>query len=229
MNMNARILVVDDEADLLELLSLNLGKEGYVVDTARSGAEAMSILSTNRPDLILLDIMLDDISGVKLTGQLKNTPETAGIPIILLTAKDSETDVVVGLSVGADDYVTKPFSTPVLAARIEAVLRRAYAADDAISDIISAGPVKIIPSRRQVLVEGQSVDLTGGEYDILVALIQAGGAILSRPELKAALGPEATGQKERIVDVHVASLRKKLGPAKKIVKTIHRQGYRIAT
>ena len=220
--MSARILIVDDEKDLLEILSMNLSSAGFVVRTAASGAEAMSAIRTDRPDLILLDVMLGDISGVKLAGKLKNTPQTAGIPIIMLTAKDSETDMIVGLSMGADDYVTKPFSTAVLVARIEAVLRRGSAE----SDILTAGPVRIVPASRQVLAEGKAVELTGGEYNILLALVEAGGSILSRDELKGISGA-GRGDSERIVDVHIAALRKKLGPAKGIVKTIHGQGYRI--
>ena len=224
--MSARILVVDDEKDLLEILSMNLSTAGYVVRTAASGAEGMSAIRTDRPDLILLDVMLGDISGVKLAGKLKNTPETAGIPIIMLTAKDSETDVIVGLSMGADDYITKPFSTAVLVARIEAVLRRGSAEDDSLREILAIGPVSIIPASREVLVEGKAVELTGGEYDILLALVEAGGSVLSRDELKGVSGA-GRSDSERIVDVHIAALRKKLGPAKGIVKTIHGRGYRI--
>lgn len=226
--MNAKILIVDDEKDLLELLSMNLGAEGFIITTAEDAAQALAAVRTNRPDLILLDIMLPDTSGIKLTGKLKNTPETANIPIILLTAKDKETDVIVGLSVGADDYVTKPFSNSVLVARIEAVLRRAYPADEDVREILAAGPVIILPSAREVRVHGQPVELTGGEYGILVALIEAGGNILSRDQLKSALGEEAKGEKARIIDVHIASLRKKLGPARTIIKTVHSRGYRIA-
>ena len=224
--MSARILVVDDEKDLLEILSMNLSTAGYVVRTAASGAEAMSVIRTDRPDLILLDVMLGDISGVKLAGKLKNTPQTAGIPIIMLTAKDSETDVIVGLSMGADDYITKPFSTAVLIARIEAVLRRDSGEGDSLREILTAGPVRIVPASREVLVEGRAVELTGAEYAILLALAEAGGSILSRDELKGISGA-GRSDSERIVDVHIAALRKKLGPAKGIVKTIHGQGYRI--
>jgi len=226
--MTAKILIVDDERDLLELLRMNLGAEGYIITTAENAAQAMASIRTNKPHLILLDIMLPDTSGIQLTGKLKNTPATADIPIILLTAKDKETDVVVGLSVGADDYVTKPFSTSVLIARIEAVLRRAYPAEENVREILAAGPVTIIPAAREVRVHGEPIELTGGEYGILVALIEAGGKILSRSQLKTALGPEAQGAKVRIIDVHIASLRKKLGPARTIIKTIHSRGYRIA-
>ena len=136
--------------------------------------------------------------------------------------------MVVGLSVGADDYITKPFSTSVLVARIEAVLRRAYPDDEQVREILAAGPVTILPNAREVRVHGQPVELTGGEYSILVALIEAGGSILSRAQLKDALGSEAQGEKVRIIDVHIAALRKKLGQARNIIKTVHSRGYRIA-
>ncbi|MHC5059890.1 MAG: response regulator [Planctomycetota bacterium] len=226
--MNAKILVVDDEPDLLDLLSMNLGVEGYVVNTAQNAAGAMTAVRSNRPDLILLDIMLPDTSGINLTGKLKNTPDTANIPIILLTAKDKETDMVVGLSVGADDYITKPFSTSVLVARIEAVLRRAYPDNENARDVLAAGPITILPGAREVRVNGKVVDLTGGEFSILVALVEAGGDILSRGQLKTALGEEAKGEKARIIDVHIAALRKKIGAAKTVIKTVHSRGYRIA-
>lgn len=224
--MSAKILIVDDEKDLLELLGMNLAVEGYIVRTAESGAEALSSIRTDRPDLVLLDVMLGDISGIKLAGKLKNSPETAGIPIIMLTAKDSETDVIVGLSVGADDYVTKPFSTAVLVARIEAVLRRFNPEWDTLREILSVGPVRILPESQEVLIEGKSVELTAVEYKILLALIEAGGKILTREELKELSGASQS-EKDRIVDVHVASLRKKLGAARNVIKTVHRQGYRI--
>ncbi len=162
--MNAKILIVDDEKDLLELLSMNLGTEGYIINTAENAAQALAAVRTNRPDLILLDIMLPDTSGIKLTGKLKNTPNTANIPIILLTAKDKETDMVVGLSVGADDYITKPFSTSVLVARIEAVLRRAYPGDEGVREVLAAGRVEA----------GGRVVLANGLLDVL--LLQVGPA-----------------------------------------------------
>lgn len=225
--MNSKILVVDDETDLLELLDMNLSQEGFIVRTAASGADAMAMVRADKPELILLDIMLGDISGIQLTSKMKTDPETADIPIILLTAKDKDTDVVVGLSVGADDYITKPFSTPVLVARIEALLRRAQTIKNIDTQTLSIGPVKIVPSAREVIANGKSVDLTSGEYEILMALVKAAGSILSRKQLKEELGESAKGQRTRIVDVHVASIRKKLGLAKNIIKTVYARGYRI--
>lgn len=228
--MNATILIVDDEPDLLELLSMNLSMDGYEILTAATAAEALESIGKQRPDLVLLDVMLPDMSGIQLTGKIKNTPETATLPVILLTAKDKDTDIIVGLGVGADDYITKPFSNAVLIARIEAILRRPQAGGQDVKGSISAGAIKIIPSRRQALIEGRNIDLTGVEYNLLLALIEASGDILSREQLKAALDPLTKGQKDRVVDTHIATLRKKLGPAgRKMIKTIHGRGYRLSS
>jgi len=226
--MNAKVLVVDDQKDLLELLSMALTQEGYIVRTAAGGAEAIEAVAADKPDLILLDIMLGDTSGIKLTTRWKNDAQTAHIPIILLTAKDSESDIIVGLSVGADDYITKPFSTPVLLARMEAVLRRAYPPEpSAVREILSAGPVRLFPAGRQAFVQGSPVDLTGAEFNILLALIKAGGQVLSREALHGVMAPNADeAGNVRVVDVHVAALRKKLGKARHILKTVHGKGYR---
>jgi DNA-binding response OmpR family regulator len=224
--MGINILVVDDQPDLVELLQMNLEAAGFSVTTALSGAEAVSSIAASKPDLILLDVVLEDVSGVELAGKLKNQPGTSGIPIILLTARDSDTDVIVGLSVGADDYVTKPFSSAVLIARIENVLRRLKKIETSTKNVLSIGPVRIDLAARSVKVEGKLVDLTGSEFDILSSLMIAAGAILSREDLLNAIG-ERAGESTRIVDVHVAALRKKLGTARKIVKTIHGRGYRI--
>lgn len=222
--MNTKILIVDDEKDLLEIMSMNLEQQGFIVRTALSGTEAENMLLSEPPDLILMDVMLGDMSGINLTAKIKNNPETSGIPVIMLSAKDSETDVVVGLSVGADDYITKPFSTRILIARIEAVLKRSVGPSE---KTLVIGPLKLIPGARQVLVEGKNVDMTGAEFEIVQALVRAGGGIVSRADLMTILGSESQGQKERIVDVHVASIRKKLGLNKSLIKTVHGMGYRI--
>ena len=225
--MNVKILVVDDQKDLLELLSMALEQEGYVVQTAASGTEALSMIAAEKPDLILLDIILGDISGIKITTKLKHEAETSHIPIILLTAKDSETDIIVGLSVGADDYITKPFSTQVLLARMDAVLRRTYPESPTVKEILQAGPVRVFPSRRQVFAEGSPIDLTPAEFNILLSLVKAGGNILSREQLLAELGSSEENHSERVVDVHVAAMRKKLGKSRTIIKTVHGKGYQI--
>lgn len=226
--MNAKVLVVDDQKDLLELLNISLSQEGYQVLAAASGAEAIDILNREKPDLILLDILLGDTSGIKLTTRLKNQQETSAIPIILLTAKDTETDIIVGLSVGADDYITKPFSTKVLLARMEAVLRRSQPTQlEPVREILTAGSVRLFPSGRQVFVESQPVDLTPAEYEILAELIRAGGDIRTREQLIQIINSGDSVENERVVDVHVAAMRKKLGKARALVKTVHGKGYRI--
>jgi len=225
--MNAKILVVDDEKDLLELLKMALVQEGYAVRTACDATEALSIIKADRPDLILLDVLLPDISGIRLTTRLKNDAETAGIPIILLTAKDGETDIIVGLSVGADDYITKPFSMKVLLARMEVIIRRAYPEPGKVQQVLAAGPVRIFPSGRQVFVQGLAADMTEAEYLLLVALVEAQGQVLSRKKLIAKL--RSTGldaPSERLVDVHIAALRKKLGKNRTFIRTVHGLGYR---
>jgi len=227
--MNSKILVVDDQKDLLELLSTALQQEGYSVRTAASGAEALSMIAAEKPDLILLDIILGDISGIKITTQLKHETETSHIPIILLTAKDSETDIIVGLSVGADDYITKPFSTKVLLARIDAVLRRAYPDSSVVREILQAGSIRVFPSRRQVFAEGYPVELTPAEFTVLLSLVRAGGNILSRQQLLAEIGSSEEDCSERIVDVHIAALRKKLGRSRALIKTVHRKGYQVVS
>jgi DNA-binding response OmpR family regulator len=223
--MARKILVVDDEPDQLALLEMNLGQEGFLVCTAANAAEARTVVRKERPDLILLDVILPDTSGVNLAAELKHSPDTAGIPIIMLTAKDAETDMVVGLSVGADDYITKPFSTAVLLARIEAVLRRANEPPEVSRDALVAGPIKIITANRQVFVDDKPIELTGAEFTILAALLQAGGAVLSREQIMEQL--DSTGVGKRIIPVHISCLRKKLGPARKYIKTVHGAGYRI--
>lgn len=226
--MNSKILIVDDQRDLLELLSMTLEQEGYRVRTAASGAEAVAAVLQDKPDLILLDILLGDTTGIKLTTRWKNDAETAHIPIILLTAKDTETDIIVGLSVGADDYITKPFSTRVLLARMEAVLRRAYPEPTAVHEILSAGPIRLFLAGRQAFVEGAPIDLTSAEFNILLALVKAGGQILSREDMLNLMVPNpADSGNLRVVDVHVAALRKKLGKARNLLKTVHGKGYKV--
>jgi DNA-binding response OmpR family regulator len=224
-SMNAKILLVDDEPDLRELLKFNLEKEGYTVTTAANAAEAIESVKNSLPDLILLDVMLPDMAGTKLANHFKNNLATGTIPIIMLTAKDKEIDIVVGLSMGADDYVTKPFSTAVLIARIEAQLRKAAAVTQHEDDPLTAGQVKIIPAAQQVFVDSTPVELTLAEFKILCALVRARGAVLSREKLMGQFGsdPDVT---ERTIDVHIAALRKKLGTARTLIKTVHRLGYR---
>jgi two-component system, OmpR family, phosphate regulon response regulator PhoB len=227
--MTRKILIVDDEPELVALLEMSLGAEGYVISSAGTGAEALQKLAADRPDLVLMDVMLPDISGTRLTGQIKNDTRTSGIPVIMLTAKDSATDVIVGLNMGADDYVTKPFSTPVLAARIDAVLRRKVSQAAPTDDNLRAGKIDISVRSRQCRVEGRGVDLTPAEFTILVLLMRAGGDVVSLELLGESLGLGNGEAAERNIYVHISSLRKKLGDAKKAIKTVQGLGYRIDT
>ena len=227
--MQKRILIIDDEPELVALLEMSLGSEGYVIASAATGAEAMQKLQTEKPDLVLMDIMLPDISGTRLTGQIKSNPRTADLPVIMLTAKDSATDVIVGLNMGADDYVTKPFSTPVLAARIEAVLRRKAASSLATDESLRAGPVALDPRSHLCTVNGRGIDLTPTEFRILAALMEADGAVVQLHDLASALDMTNGETAERNIYVHVSSLRRKLGEARKAIKTVQKLGYRIDT
>jgi DNA-binding response OmpR family regulator len=227
--MSRKILIVDDEPELVALLDMSLGGQGYIISSAASGAEALQKLRAETPDLILMDVMLPDISGTRLTGQIKNNPQTAGVPIIMLTAKDSATDVIVGLNMGADDYVTKPFSTPVLAARIDTVLRRKAASHVPAEDGLTVGAISIRPQSRQCIVNGRSIDLTPAEFRILLLLMEAGGDVVKLEEMGEALRLGTGDTAERNIYVHISSLRRKLGDARKAIKTVQGLGYRIDT
>jgi DNA-binding response OmpR family regulator len=224
--MPKKILIVDDEPEMVALLEMS-GGEGYSITSAASGAQALEKLRTDRPDLVLMDVMLPDVSGTRLTGQIKSDPRTSAIPVIMLTAKDSATDVIVGLNMGADDYVTKPFSTPVLAARIDAVLRRKVASGTAAQAARAVGDIVVDVGRRQCTVRDRNIDLTPAEFKILNALVEAGGDVVKIEQLGCELGLETGDSAERNIYVHISSLRRKLGDAKKAIKTVQGLGYRI--
>ncbi|MCC6284940.1 MAG: response regulator transcription factor [Phycisphaerales bacterium] len=221
------ILVVDDEPDLLELLTLNLAASGYRVSTASRGRQALTSLQKERPDLVILDVMMPEMSGVEVTRRLRATPGLADLPVMLLTAKAEETDQLVGLSVGADDYITKPFSVKVLLARVAAMLRRSHAEGEAArpGDTLTFGPVTIDLSVHEVRAGGDRIDLTLTEFRVLAALVSAGGRVLGRASLiDKAIGPGITVT-ERTIDVHMTALRKKLGRASGIIQTVRGLGY----
>ncbi len=222
------VLVVDDEKDLVELIAYNLKRNGYDVLTANSGDAAVDIATRDRPGLILLDLMLPGLSGTEVARRLKAEPRTAAIPIIMLTAKSEETDVVVGLTLGADDYVTKPFSMKILLARLAGVLRRAEAATggtDEAAQVLRAGPVTIDSDKHEVTVDGEPVKLTLTEFKLLAALVGARGRVLTRDQLMdKAMGADVMVT-DRAIDVHVTAIRKKLGTANWLVRTVRGVGY----
>jgi DNA-binding response OmpR family regulator len=224
MNSGKSILIVEDESDLLDVLSYHLQREGYTCRRARDGEAALAEVQRALPDLIVLDRMLPKRSGDEVISRLRRDPHTAGLPILMLTAKAEDADELVGFALGADDYVRKPFSVKLLLARVTALLRRDRAARQA-HEVQSSGPVMLDHARHEVTVEGQPTALTATEFRILATLMAAGGRVLSRTQLiDAALG-ENVAVTDRTVDVHVAALRKKLGGAGRCVQTVRGVGY----
>ena len=223
-----RILVVDDEQDLLDLITYNLQRNGYDVVSAQNGNDVMDLAARENPDLILLDLMLPGSDGTEVARRLKADPRTANIPLVMLTAKGEETDVVVGLTLGADDYITKPFSMKILLARLAVVLRRAdppLVPSDTQS--LRAGPLSIDTSRHEAAVNGEAMKLTLTEFKLLTALVQARGRVLTRDQLMdKAMGTDVFVT-DRAIDVHVTAIRKKLGPASYLIHTVRGVGYRL--
>lgn len=223
-----RILIVDDEEDILKLLEYNLSKEGYGVSRAVTGEEALVKAKTEQPDLVILDLMLPGIGGLDVYRALRANPATDKIPIVMLTAKGEETDIVTGLELGADDYITKPFSPKVLVARVRAVLRRNMTATTDDTDKIEIHGIIIDPGKHVVKVDNVPIDLTLTEFKILHFLARRPGWVFTRYQLVEASRGEDADVTDRSVDVHIASLRKKLGPAGKYVETVRGVGYRLA-
>jgi len=226
MARRKRILVVDDERDLVELIGMNLQRNGYEVITAHDGPTGLDIARKQRPDMLILDVMMPGLSGRDVTMALKGDPDTSGIPILMLTAKTEETDVIVGLSMGADDYVTKPFSMKVLMARVAAVLRRKQAIEPA-QPLLAAGPVVIDQSKHEVTVAGRPINLTPTEFKLITAIFSARGRVLSRDQLMdKAMGADVFVT-DRAIDVHITAVRKKLGEYAWMVHTVRGVGYRL--
>lgn len=219
------ILIVDDEEDVLELVRYNLDKNGYRIETATTGEDALAKARAKLPDLIILDLMLPGIDGLEVCKKLKSDTKTQNIPIIMLTAKGEETDIVAGLELGADDYVTKPFSPKVLVARVRRILHRIIARD------LEKAPVKIHeltidPARRQVLIKNKPADLTFTEFNILYTLAKRPGLVFTRYQIVDALHGDDYLVTDRAVDVQIVGLRKKLGPCSKYIETVRGVGYR---
>lgn len=222
-----RVLVIEDERDLADLLVFNLNRAGYTAEATYDGRSGLARIEANPPDLLLLDLMLPELAGNEVATRVRNNPALAKLPIIMLTAKADEVDQLVGLTLGADDYITKPFSIKVLLARIEAVLRRtAPVSQPAATPGLEMAGVRIDPEAHEVVVGSESIKLTLTEFKILSALVAAGGKVLSRQHLMTrAMGPGITVT-ERTIDVHVTAIRKKLGNCGGIIKTVRGVGYR---
>ena len=226
MARRKKILVVDDERDLCELVAMNLQRNGYEVITAHDGPTGLDLARKQKPDLLVLDVMMPGLSGRDVTNALRADPETVSMPIVMLTAKTDETDIIVGLSLGADDYVTKPFSMKVLMARVAAVLRRKASAEPA-QAMLTAGPVVIDQAKHEVMVSGRPVNLTTTEFKLLTAIFSARGRVMSRDQLMdRAMGADVFVT-DRAIDVHITAVRKKLAEAAWMIHTVRGVGYRL--
>lgn len=222
-----RILIVDDEPDILELVQYNLSKAQYDVAGVASGEEALEQVHTTPPDLVVLDLMLPGVDGFEVCKALKQDARTGTIPIVMLTARGEEADIVAGLELGADDYLTKPFSPRILLARIRAVLRRHHTTPVPADTVIAHHGLLLHPGRHEVLVEGQPVPLTLTEFRVLHLLARHPGWVFTRPQIIAATQGEDVSVTERSVDVHIVSLRRKLGIIGDTIGTIRGVGYRL--
>jgi len=221
------ILVIEDDPDITELLQYNLEREGYRVLIAQDGEAGFATAVDQHPDLILLDIMLPGIDGLEVCRRLKQTSETHSIPIIMITAKGEESDIVVGLTMGADDYVPKPFKVKVLVARIRAVLRRGkQTEEDKSEEILERGPLRLNSMRYEVALDGEPVVLTLTEFRLCQALAMQPGRVFTRDHLIDKITGGDGFITDRNVDVHVRSLRKKFGEHAKLIVTIRGVGYK---
>lgn len=220
-----RILIIEDERALTKVLAYNLQREGYETVISHDGVEGLRKAQAHPPDLVILDLMLPGIDGLEVCRQLKASQATRGVPILMLTAKADETDQVVGFSLGADDYVTKPFSVKVLLQRIKALQRRKEPGAEP-AEVVEHLGVKVDRVRHRASVRGKDIDLTPTEFRLLECLLRQPGRAFSRPQLMDAAIGEAAVVLERTIDVHVKSLRRKLGDAGEFIETVRGMGYR---
>ncbi|OGP13045.1 MAG: DNA-binding response regulator [Deltaproteobacteria bacterium GWA2_54_12] len=221
-----RVLVVDDEPDILNLLEYNLKRSGFQVLLAKDGPEAIEAVKAHRPDLVLLDIMLPDMEGTEVLRSLKSFESTASIPVIMLTAKGEELDKIVGFELGAEDYITKPFSPRELILRVKAVLKRAAEKPEPGDKSVSYKELSIDFSRHRVTVSGKSVELSSTEFNLLSELMQAKGRVLTRDNILDRAWGHDCFVIPRTVDTHVRRLRSKLGVAGNYIETVRGVGYR---
>lgn len=225
--MSQLIAVVDDEPDILELVEVNLQKAGFETSTFKSARPFLAFLEEKHPDLLVLDLMLPDIDGIDLCKKLRQEDEHPDFPIIMLTAKDSEFDKVLGLELGADDYITKPFSVRELIARIKAVLRRSKTKDS--PKIITIGDhIEINADNYEVFLNGEKVDLTNTEFNLLKILATAEGTVISRESILSKLWGNDKIVTRRTVDVHIRNLREKLKDQASLIQNVRGVGYKIA-
>jgi len=224
-----RILIVDDEQAITNLVGAYLKQEGYIVDVATDGRTALALVRKNRPALVVLDVMLPELDGIEVCRHLRQDPATADIYVIMLTAKTEEMDKLIGLAIGADDYVTKPFSPRELVARIKAVLRRRRSAATGAPSLLEYRRIRLDPDRRQVWKDGKLIELTALEFNLLHKLASSPGRVFTREQLlEQVWGYDFYGD-ERVVDAHIKSLRKKVEdePANPtFIRTVRSVGYK---
>ena len=222
-----RVLVVDDEPDIVALVAYHLAKAGYRVTTAASGTDALDSARRERPSLIVLDLMLPGMSGYEVLEQLRANDATRDVAVLMLTARREESDRIRGLSLGADDYLTKPFSPQELVLRVGAILRRLGAGGATSGDRLHIGPLQIDLGAHQVTVDGTPVDLTPTEFKLLLTLAERRGRVQGRAHLLETVWEAAPDIQTRTVDMHVQRLRAKLGPAGDMIETVRGFGYRL--
>ena len=226
--MALTVAVLDDEKDILDLVCLHLTKAGFRVEAFADPVSFYRYLEKSVPDLIVLDLMLPEVDGLDICRKLKSVPKLAGIPIVMLTAKNGETDKIVGLELGADDYITKPFSVRELAARVKAVLRRKQAREE--PPVLKAGEgLEIDLERHEVRLLGEPVEITATEFGILRQLASRPGRVYTRDEILDYLWGHEKAVVDRTVDVHIKNLRKKLGTAGFLIKNVRGVGYKLET
>jgi two-component system, OmpR family, phosphate regulon response regulator PhoB len=224
--MTHRILVVDDEPDITALVAYHLARAGYRVSTATNGQDALKSAREERPDVVVLDLMLPGVSGYEVLRELRQRPETREVGVILLTARREEADRVRGLSLGADDYLTKPFSPQELTLRVAAILRRLAAPAVAAGSSLVEGPLTLDKSGHRVTLHGEEVPLTATEYKLLLTLLERRGRVQTRPQLLESVWEAQPDIQTRTVDMHVQRLRAKLGEVGDLIETIRGFGYR---
>ncbi len=224
--MTHRILVVDDEPDITALVAYHLAKAGLRVSTAANGTDALKAAREERPDIVILDLMLPGVSGYDILAELRKREETREVGVILLTARREETDRIRGLSLGADDYLTKPFSPQELSLRVSGLLRRLGSPAVSAGSTLSAGSLVIDRSAHRATIHGEEVSLTATEYKLLLTLVERRGRVQSRPQLLEIVWEAQPDIQTRTVDMHVQRLRTKLGEAGKLIETVRGFGYR---
>ena len=223
----ARILVVDDEPDIVALVAYHLAKAGYRVSTAATGTDALELARQDRPALVVLDLMLPGLSGFEVLEQLRADDATRDVAVLMLTARRDEPDRIRGLSLGADDYLTKPFSPQELVLRVAAILRRTSSVSSAQTEIIQLGPLRIDRAQHRVSVDDVSVELTPTEFKLLLTLAERRGRVQARAHLLETVWEAAPDIQTRTVDMHIQRLRTKLGSAGDLIETVRGFGYRL--